>query len=284
MNEDFDLDGELSNAELVNNDSFLKLRSKNRRKEILRRFFYFAVGAALVTLITVVCVVVFFGLKKVEIKGISKYTEEQILKACDFSSADNLFGIDFDEVEEKIKKKCPYISNVTFKRALPSTLVITVTEDAPSYCTEIFGDYFLLSADLRVISKHDIYEDIEALELPVIYLKLPTVTRVVAGEEVLFKKNSSKEHLLDFLSKLNEQYEHGDIDCIDASDRYHLVIYTDGSRYKVDLGTSDNLDTKIRFVKKVIEAEYNENSFATINVERVNQIVTRPYDDKFVFR
>ncbi len=284
MDEEFDLDSGFSNAELVNNDSFLKLRTKNRRKELIRKFFYFAVGITLITIVTLICVVVFFGLKKVEIKGISKYTEEQILEACDFSSADNLFGIDFHEIEEKIKRKCPYISNVTFKRALPSTLVITVTEDAPSYCTEIFGDYFLLSEDLRVISKHDIYEDIEALELPVIYLKLPTVTRVVAGEAVIFKKTSSREHLLDFLLRLKEQYAHGEIDCVDASDRYHLVIYTNGSRYKVDLGTSENIDTKIRFVKKVIETEFDENSVATINVEKVNQIVTREFDDKFIFR
>ena len=284
MDDEFDLDNELSNAELVNNDSFLKLRAKNKQKEIARKFFYFTLGAALITLITMVCVVVFFGLKTVEIKGISKYTEEQILSACDFSSADNLFGIDFDEVEERIKRKCPYISDVSFKRALPSTLVITVTEDAPSYCTEILGDYFLLSEDLRVISKHDIYEEIDALELPVIYLKLPDVRRVVAGEKISVKKSSSMDHLTDFLSQLREQYGHGEIDCIDASDRYHLVIYTDGSRYKIDLGTSDNLDTKIRLVKRVIETQYSEDSIASINVEKVNQIVARPYEEIFLYR
>ncbi len=277
-------DEELSNAELVNNDSFLKLRSKNKRKEIGRKIFYVAVGVSLTALIAIVCVVVFFGLKKVEIRGNSRYTEEQILEACGFSPSDNLFGVDLKKAEKDIIKKYPYISKVTFKRVLPSTLIITVTEDAPSYCAEIYGDYFLLSEDLRIISKHDIYEDIEVLDMPVIYLKLPQVERAVQGERIVLDKDSNYDHIIEFLSLLKEQEIYNRTDCIDASDRYHLVLYTDGSRYKIDIGTKDNLDTKIKFVKKVIETAFNQYSIVAINVEKVNQIVVRELDEPFEYR
>lgn len=281
---ELDLDEDLSNAELVNNDSFLRLKSKNKRKEIGRRIFYLIVGISLLTLVTLICVVVFFGLKNVEIRGNTKYTDEQILDACDFSAADNLFGIDLTKIEKEIIKKCPYISNVSFKRVLPSTLVITVTEDAPSYCAEIYGDYFLLSEDLRIISKHDIYEDIEVLDIPIIYLKLPQVKRAVTGEKIVFDKNSSYEHLTGFLSEFREQELYDRTDCIDASDRYHISLYTDGRRYKIDIGTSDNLDTKLRFVKKVIEEAYDEYSIVAIDVERINQIVVRELFELFEYR
>lgn len=277
-------DEELSNAELVNNDSFLKLRSKNKRKEIGRKIFYFVVGVSLTVLIATVCIVVFFGLKNVEIKGNVRYTEEQILEACGFSASDNLFGIDLKKVEKDIIKKYPYISNVSFKRVLPSTLVIKITEDAPSYCAEIYGDYFLLSSDLRIISKHDIYEDIEMMDMPVIYLKLPQVERAVQGERVVFDKESNYDHIIEFLALLRKHEVYNRTDCIDASDRYHLVLYTDGSRYKIDIGTSDNLDTKIKFVKKVIETHFNENSIVAINVEKINQAVGREHDEPFKYR
>ncbi len=277
-------DEELSNAELVNNDSFLKLRSKNKRKEIGRKIFYVVIGASLTALIAIVCIVVFFGLKKVEIRGNSRYTEEQILEACGFSPSDNLFGVDLNKAEKDIIKKYPYISKVTFKRVLPSTLIITVTEDAPSYCAEIYGDYFLLSEDLRIISKHDIYEDIEVLDMPVIYLKLPQVERAVQGERIVLDKESNYDHIIEFLSLLKEQEIYNRTDCIDASDRYHLVLYTDGSRYKIDIGTKDNLDTKIKFVKKVIETAFNQYSIVAINVEKVNQIVVRELDEPFKYR
>ncbi len=276
-------DEELSNAELVNNDSFLKLRSKNKRKEVGRKIFYVATGAALTALIALVCIVVFFGLKKVEIRGNSRYTEKQILDACGFSPSDNLFGVNLKKAEKNIIKKYPYISKVTFKRVLPSTLVIKVKEDAPSYCAEIYGDYFLLSEDLRIISKHDIYEDIQVLDMPVIYLKLPQVERAVQGERIVFDKDSNYDHLIEFLTELKTQDIYKKTDCIDASDRYHLVLYTDGSKYRIDIGTMDNLDTKIKFVKKVIET-YNEYAIVSINVEKVNQIVARVVEDPFEYR
>ena len=274
---------ELSNAELVNNDSFLKLRTKNKRKEVGRRIFYVVIGAALTALIAVVCIVVFFGLKKVEIRGNSRYTEKQILDACGFSPSDNLFGVDLKKAEKNIIKKYPYISKVTFKRVLPSTLIVNVTEDAPSYCAEIYGDYFLLSEDLRIISKHDIYEDIEVLDMPVIYLKLPQVERAVQGERIVFDKNSNYDHLIEFLSELREQEIYNRTDCIDARDRYHIALYTDGGKYKIVVGTLDNLDTKLKFVKNVI-ATYDPYAIVSINVEKVNQIVARVMEEQFEYR
>lgn len=276
-------DEELSNAELVNNDSFLKLRSKNKRKEIGRKIFYIVIGAALSVLIAVVCVVVFFGLKNVEIRGNSRYTEKQILDACGFSGSDNLFGVDLKKAEKDIIKKYPYISKVTFKRVLPSTLIINVTEDAPSYCAEIYGDYFLLSEDLRIISKHDIYEDIEVLDMPVIYLKLPQVERAVQGERIVFDKNSNYDHLIEFLTELREQEIYTRTECIDAFDRYHISLYTDEGKYKITVGTLDNLDTKLKFVKNVL-ATYDPYTIVSINVEKVNQIVARVMEERFEYR
>ncbi len=276
-------DEELSNAELVNNDSFLKLRSKNKRKEIGRKIFYVVIGISLTVLVALVCVVVFFGLKNVEVRGNSRYTEKQILEACGFSPSDNLFGVDLKKAERDIIKKYPYISKVTFKRVLPSTLIINVTEDAPSYCAEIYGDYFLLSEDLRIISKHDIYEDIMVLDVPVIYLKLPQVERAVQGERIVFDKNSNYNHIIEFLSELKQQDIYTRTDCIDASDRYHLALYTDGGQYKIVIGTVDNLDTKIKFVKSVI-AEHDPYAIVSINVQTINQIVARVVKERFEYR
>ena len=276
-----DIDNEMTNAELVNNDSFLRLRAKNRYKELGRRIFYVFVALILVAIVAFVCITVFFGLNKVEIKGNSKYTEEQILKACDLSGANNLLTIDLDALEERIYKACPYISKISFKIVLPSTLIVTVTEDAPSYCTEIYGDYFLLSEDLRVISKHDLYEDIEILDIPVIYLKLPQVERAVAGEKIVFDKNSSYNHAIELLGSLKELPIYASLNCVDTTDRYHIVLYSNEKRHRIDIGTLENLDTKLKFVEKVVEEAYNELSIISFNVEKVNAIVVLEKDTLF---
>ena len=86
---------ELNNAELVNQNSFERLRSKNLHKEIRRRIFYFLISMILIVLIGIVCVVIFFGLKNVEVRGNSRYSANEILSVCGFTSRTNLFGINF---------------------------------------------------------------------------------------------------------------------------------------------------------------------------------------------
>ena len=284
MNEnDFDRDIP-TNAELVNQDSFERLRSKNRRKEVRRRLFYVIIALVLIVIVGLVCVITFFGLKSIEVRGNSRYSSEEILEASGLDTTKNLFSIDFDEVEAAIRRACPYVSHISFERVLPSTLVITVNEDVPGYCTEIHGDWFLLSEDLRVISRHDMVEEIEILSLPLVYLYLPEVDRAVAGEHITFSKTANYAYLLDFLNDLKDEALYPEIDCVDASDRYHMALYAEDGRYLIDVGTSDNLDTKLAFVGKVIEEAFNEFTIASINVEHVNQIIVLEQDRLFEYR
>ncbi len=276
---------ELNNAELVNQNSFERLRSKNLHKEIRRRIFYFLISMILIVLIGIVCVVIFFGLKNVEVRGNSRYSANEILSVCGFTSRTNLFGINFKEKETEIVKQYPYIRDVRFQRVLPSTLILTVTEDTPSYCTEIYGNWFLLSDDLRVISRHDHYEDIAVLDLPVTYLLLPDIDYAVAGEIIRFEKASTYEYLTDFLNELSSLPFYRSVNCVDARNRYHMALYAENGRFYVELGNSDSLETKLRFVAKVIEdPSFDERTIASINVEYVSQIIVLRQDKLFQYR
>lgn len=279
----FPSEDEYSNAELVNQDSFERLRSKNRHKEWRRRLFYLIVALVLIAIIGVICVVLFFGLKSVEIEGNSRYSEEEILAAYPFDSTDNLFGIDLDEAEAAIIKACPYISRVSFRRVLPSTLVITVSEDAPGYFAEIHGDWFLLSDDLRVISRHDHYEEIELMELPLLRLYLPEIDRAVVGEALSFSQISNYDYLMGFFTELRS-IDFPSLGAIDASDRYHMSLYTSDGRYKIEIGTAESLDAKLRFVMKVMEEAFDEFTIASVNVSYLSQVIVLEQDRLFDYQ
>lgn len=280
----FSSEEEYTNAELVNQDSFERLRSKNRHKEWRRRIFYLLVALVLIALIGVICVVLFFGLKSVEVKGNSRYSKEEILAAYSFDTTDNLFGIDLEAAEEAIIKACPYVSRVSFERVLPSTLVITVVEDAPGFCAEIHGDWFLLSDDLRVISRHDHYEEIELMELPLLHLYLPEVDRAVTGEFVSFSQTSNYVYLTDFFTELRSMSVFASLGAIDASDRYHIALYTADGRFRIEIGTAESLDTKLRFVAKVMEEAFDEYTIASLDVSYLSQVIVLEKDRLFDFR
>ncbi len=274
-----------TNAELVNQDSFERLRSKNRRKEIFRRIFYFFLAFLLLAMVAALCVFLFFRMKEVKIHGNDRYSADEILSVCGFSEETNLFAIDFDDVEAKILSNYPYIRDVSFKRVLPSTLVITVNEDAPKYCAEIHGDWFLLTDDLRVISRHDYYEDISVLSLPVTYLLLPEVDYAVAGELITFSHASAYRYLTEFLQKLSAHPFYKTVDCIDARDRYHIELYAGDGHYLIRLGNAESLETKLNFVEAVLkDPTFEDNTIASFIVEYVDKAIVSKHDRPFEYR
>ncbi len=278
-----ELNGGLNNAELVNKDSFERLKSKNRRKEFRRKIFYLLISVLLFALVALICIVFFFDLEHVKFRGNEKYTQEELLGSCDFGDASNLFGIDLDDVENQIKSNFPYIKSVSFKRVLPSTLVITVFEDVPVWFTQISGDWFVLSSDLRVISRYDLKEEVELLGYDLTYINLPGVDYAVTGEIIKFTKSSNYNYLVSFLKELDDFEFFNTINAVDASDRYHMAIYSRDGKYKVALGTSDKLESKIRLVMKIIEVAFDEKTIASIDVENLTSAIVLKQNELFSF-
>jgi hypothetical protein len=274
-----------TNAELVNQNSFEKLRSKNRRKEIFRRIFYLFLALILMAFVVAISIYLFFRMREVKIRGNDRYTADEILAVCGFEEETNLFAVDLDKVEEAILKKFPYIRDVSFKRVLPSTLVITVDEDSPKYCAEIHGDWFLLSKDLRVISRHDYYEEIEVLSLPVTYLLLPEIDYAVAGDVITFSHASAYRYLTGFLDNLSHHSFYAKIDCIDATDRYHIDLYAGNGRYFIELGNADSLDSKLNFVEAVLrDPTFTDKTIASFIVEYIDKAIVSKQEHPFEYR
>ena len=274
----------MNNAELVNRDSFTRLRSKNRRRAIRRKIFYALFAIFLTSAVGLVCLVLFFGLEDVDVKGNERYPDEEILEACDFGPSANLFGIRLSEAKSRILSRFPYIRDVSFKRVLPSGLIITVEEDAPAYFSEICGDWYVLSSDLRVISRHHYREEMELLGVPVTELILSGVDYAVTGEVLRFVKTSNLPYFVSFLRELSGMEFYSTVDAIDASDRYHLTLYASGGRFKVSLGDSSDLDAKIRFTERVIETSFNSDTIASLNVESIRSAVVLEQSDRFTYK
>lgn len=272
-----------STAELVNQDSFERLKNKNRHKEIRRKLFSILIAVLLCLLLIIVCIVLFFGMKSTVVTGNIKYSDEEIISACGFDSSTNLFGIDFDDTSAAIKKQLPYIDSISFERKLPSTLLIKVNEDAPTFYTEISGDWFILSNNLRIISRYDSKGSVEIQDLGLIRIMLPEVSYAVTGEEMRFVRDANRDFIIKFIDQLNEINLIPDIQCIDASDRYHICIYSSNGRFKILVGDASELDVKLLFTSKVIDSAFGEMTVATINAEQTESVVVLKQNERFVF-
>lgn len=104
-------------------------RSRTRRRNRGRfgpLFKLLCVVAVIVAL--TVGVTVFFRVETVTVTGNQRYTREEIVAASGIQTGDNLYSLNKIRIDQNIRTTLPYIGELTINRALPSTILITVTE------------------------------------------------------------------------------------------------------------------------------------------------------------
>ncbi|OUQ81120.1 FtsQ-type POTRA domain-containing protein [Flavonifractor sp. An100] len=71
---------------------------------------------------------VFFQVETIVVSGNSRYTQEQVIEASGIQIGDNLYRMNKFQVAQDIREKLPYIGEVSIRRGLPSTILISITE------------------------------------------------------------------------------------------------------------------------------------------------------------
>lgn len=108
-----------------------KKRSRKKRRlkkkfRVLLTVVGLIIGISIV--VTILCLTVGFKIQTIEINPCEKYSSEQIAAVLPIQTDDNIFVIDKESVEQKLETNLPYIYNVSIKRKLPSTVIVSVEQ------------------------------------------------------------------------------------------------------------------------------------------------------------
>ena len=259
------------NSEKVARRGKAKVGEARREAEQRKRFIERRRGLVL----AVICILLFaavvgiiyrlvFVVKSINIIGSEHYTKEEIISSAGIAEGINLYSFRASSVVSSITLRCPYISDVTLERRIPSTVNITAEEDTPAYYATIYGEYKLLSAGLRVL------ETVDAEEIPegLLKLKLPTVSYAVAGRRLEFDSEKRDGDINELLKAVRESELADRITVIDLRDRYYVSMICD-SKYKLIIGENTDVDSKLRVAAKVLLDEM----FSTDNKFRIDLTV-----------
>lgn len=74
----------------------------------------------------------YFALKTLEIQGNSRLTSKEILETADLNHGANTLALSIDAVESALSNN-PWVEEVSVKRVLPGTLIITIREKTPAF-------------------------------------------------------------------------------------------------------------------------------------------------------
>jgi cell division protein FtsQ len=104
------------------------------------------VVAALVALV----VSPLFDVDRIEVRGVSSLSADELLEAADVARGDRMIEIDLTEARDGLRS-VPGVRSANVERDWPSTIRITVTEEEPVAVLRSGGSEFLVSSTGRVL-------------------------------------------------------------------------------------------------------------------------------------
>lgn len=242
-------------------DEFLEKRKarqrRARKKRMITGFIVFVI-IALITLV-ILSLTVFFPIERITASGSKIYTSEEIIATSGIKKGDNIFTFDKKTAESLLKAKLPYIENVEFIRDFPSGLSIKVNDAKPYYCILVNGEYYSISKAEWVLEK--------SIEKPenIFEMKIKDVKSTV-GSKLVFNNEKTK-NIFEKTLKLLEDNEIK-IDYIDVTNPIIIKAGVEG-RFDVNFGTENSLESKIKHLRKTMDA-IPKNESGSINLSMWN--------------
>ena len=233
-----------------------------RRRSKGRFAFLYKLLAFVVTCTAIaLALTLFFRIRTITVSGNSRYDREVIIQAAQVKEGDNLFLLNKYDAAARIRKTLPYVETVQFRRTLPDTLSIVVTECTSPAAVIQDGQTYLLCDKGTIV---DQVSPAAAKKLTQVQ-GLALIDPAVGGEAIAAQGQTlTLEQLLSLLQALDERSLTGDVQSIDLSDPSQITLrYLD--RFDVCFPRDTDYGYKLDYLLAVVEKlEINETG--TINM------------------
>ena len=191
-----------------------------------------------------------FVIKEVVIEGESRYSAEELLAASGLALGDDLFGTDYDEAARLALAKLPYLRTCRVESKLPNKVVFTVVSGEAAIYTEVAGEYYALSAALRVLERSS--EPSTFIASGLVYASLPPTAVSLVGEHIKLSGGVDSSYITEFLDVLAESPMNGRASRMFFEEKFDMVISVD-ARFRIKLGSPDSMKLKLHAASRVIE-------------------------------
>ncbi len=203
-----------------------------------------------------------FNIKNIIVEGNSKITSEQIISLSKIQKDENMFKVSDKEVKSKIKEN-PYIKSVQIKRNIPDKISIIVQERNVDFMLEYGSSYA--------------YIDNQGYILEISVDKKENVPKIsgytTKNEDILPGNRLNAEDLkkLNTVIKIIAVAKSNEIDTlittINMQDENNYTLYMEGEQKYVYLGDKTSLDTKMLYVKVILEKEKEHAGEIFVNMD-----------------
>jgi cell division protein FtsQ len=192
---------------------------------------------------------VFFRISDIMVRGVTKYTTEQIVAASEIKAGDNLVFVDPGRTAEKIRTKLPFLNEVVVEKIVPNRVAIIVTESLPIAVVTVEGVRWILDQDARVLDKADEASADHKISVTGLTPKSATAGRPL---EVDDGEQTKLLYLANVLTAIQSAGITGDVSSLDVSN-IGSIKFSYAGRFTVILGSGEDVDYKLVKLRDVME-------------------------------
>ncbi|MEF2919040.1 MAG: FtsQ-type POTRA domain-containing protein [Acutalibacteraceae bacterium] len=126
----------------------------------------------------VLSLTVLFKCEQIEVVGVTRYAQQDIIKASNLNYGQNLFITNRDNASNSIEQKYPYIESADITFALPNKFIISVNEATPEYYIQSGTKFYITSKNSKLL------EEVAKRELDIPTIKGCKLKNPKVGAEV----------------------------------------------------------------------------------------------------
>lgn len=250
-----------------------RLRTVKRNRKIA------TIGGLCVIIILAVVIIsttVLFNITAIKVaKPGANYTANEIISASGLNAGDNMIRTDFKKSAERIETNLPYVLEATISKKLSGEVSISIKDTSAAILIELDEGYAI--ADIR----GKVLEIVEKAPKDNTFMLLKTSKTVNAVPGTFFNFADDNEKMIyeKIIKELENTGIYENITSIDISDHSSVKIEYQ-NRLRLLIGTTQDLDVKLKGAVKAITAEDNKDPtlIAEINLTIPKKVFVNPVE------
>lgn len=201
----------------------------------------------------------FFDIKEIIVENNELVSKEEIISSM--AEYNNIFSVNSTIIRNKLKEN-PYIQDVKFTRLLPNKVKIEVEERKTKYMIQFGSAYVYLNNQGYILDISN-----EKKEFPILLGIKTDLSELQKGNRLIAEDLKK----LDMVNRIHEIANNNSIlaliSKIDISDIKNYTLYLESEKKIVYLGDCSDLNTRILYVKAILEQESGIEGEIFVNID-----------------
>lgn len=212
-----------------------------------------------------------FNVSRVTIHNTTNVPDEEIIAICGFENGDNMMRMNLHAMEKRIEEQIVYAKDVSVRKELPSTIVISVEKAEPAVNIQFEDGWLLISDSGRILEYLS-----DAPREGLLVVKGYPAQNPAVGDK-LHANDTRQDNVLHQLMKAVMEAENPEIGTVDMTDINEIKVYI-GQNITFLMGDSNDAVYKLKFAAQTV-SRISQRKKYNLKMVGNNQISVVPEDE-----